>query len=71
MKVEALSTIVSPVNWVYSVRNFLDDWGAPHWLVNRFSLNSPVSLAIFTLFDMVHQKLGHGALLRVVLQRPD
>ena len=71
MKVETLSTIVSPVNWVYSIRNFLDDWGAPHWLVNRFSLNSPVSLAVFTLFDMVHQKLGHGALLRVVLQRPD
>ena len=71
MKVETLSTIVSPVNWVYSIRNFLDDWGAPHWLINRFSLNSPISLAIFTLFDMVHQKLGHGALLRVVLQRPD
>ncbi len=71
MQVASLSTIVSPVNWVYSIRNFLDDWGAPRWLVNRFSLNSPVSLAVFTLFDTVHQWLGHGALLRVVLQRPD
>jgi SAM-dependent methyltransferase len=71
MEVDQLSTIVSPVNWVYSIRNFLDDWGAPNWLVNRFSLNSPVSLAIFTLFDNLHQWLGHGALLRVVLQNPE
>ncbi len=71
MEVASLSTIVSPVNWVYSIRNLLDDWGAPRWLVNRFTLNSPVSLAVFTLFDTVHQWLGHGALLRVVLQRPD
>lgn len=70
MNVVELSTIVSPVNWVYSIRNFLDDWGAPIWLVNRFSLHSPVSLAFFTLFDTLHQWMGHGALLRVVLENP-
>ena len=29
---------VSPVNWTYSVRNALDDWDAPRWLVDQFSL---------------------------------
>ena len=27
--VDELDTMVSPVNWVYSLRNALDDWGAP------------------------------------------
>src|SRR6185312_14914581 len=36
-------TIVSPVNWTYSVRNALDDVGAPRWLVKQFSLNTPVT----------------------------
>ncbi len=70
LEVDTLTTIVSPVNWVYSLRNFLMDWGAPMWLVNQFSLRSTLSLGIFTLFDMVHQALGHGALLKVTLRRP-
>ena len=37
--------MVSPVNWVYSVRNALDDWGAPRVVVEWFSLESPVPLA--------------------------
>lgn len=69
-EVHNLSTIVSPVNWVYSVRNMLDDLGAPAWLVNRFSLRSPVSLAAFTVIDTFHQLAGQGALLRAVLRRP-
>lgn len=69
-EVESMTTVVSPVNWVYSIRNSLDDLGAPAWLVNRFSLRSPVSLAAFTLFDMLHQLAGRGALLRAVLRRP-
>jgi ubiquinone/menaquinone biosynthesis C-methylase UbiE len=59
----SIETIVSPVNWVYSVRNLLDDYGAPRWLVDRFSLSSVVSLSGFTVFDMVHQLFGRGALL--------
>ncbi|NJO56805.1 MAG: class I SAM-dependent methyltransferase [Rhodospirillales bacterium] len=67
---ERIRTIVSPVNWTYSVRNMLDDNGAPHWLVNWFSLKSPISLAFFTLFDMCHQLFGRGALMQAVLRRP-
>jgi SAM-dependent methyltransferase len=70
MEVASLGTIVSPVNWVYSIRNALVDWGAPKWLINQFSLSSTLSLGVFTLFDMVHQFFGHGALLRAVLRRP-
>ncbi len=70
LDVERLATIVSPVNWVYSVRNALVDLGAPSAVVERFSLASPGSLAIFTLLDAVQQRMGHGALLRAILRRP-
>ena len=70
MEVETLTTIVSPVNWVYSIRNILFDLGAPPWLINRFSLKSIGSLAAFTAFDTLHQLAGRGALLRAVLRRP-
>lgn len=69
-EVESLATIVSPVNWVYSIRNALVDWGAPSWLVERFSLKSTGSLAIFTAVDTVFQLAGKGALLHAVLRRP-
>jgi SAM-dependent methyltransferase len=67
--VESLQTMTSPVNWTYSVRNLLDDWGAPRWLVNRFTLQSPITLAVATLWDMLHRLLGRGALLCVTLAR--
>jgi SAM-dependent methyltransferase len=35
-EVAELGTMMSPVNWVYSVRNALDDWGASRDLVDRF-----------------------------------
>jgi SAM-dependent methyltransferase len=70
LDVVELKTIVSPVNWVYSIRNMLQDWGAPQWLVNQFSLSTPITLGFFTLFDMVNQCFGRGALLRAVLRRP-
>jgi cation diffusion facilitator CzcD-associated flavoprotein CzcO/SAM-dependent methyltransferase len=60
---EKIETIVSPVNWVYSIHNYLVARRAPEWLVNRFTLKSPVSLGIFTMLDMVLQKVGRGALL--------
>jgi SAM-dependent methyltransferase len=69
-EVEEMATILSPVNWTYSVRNALVDYGALSWLVNRFSLQSPGSLSVFTAFDALFQALGRGALLRAFLRRP-
>lgn len=70
LEMEALTTVVSPVNWVYSLRNTLVDWGAPAWLIKQFSLSSTISLGIFTLFDLLHQAIGKGALMRAILKRP-
>lgn len=66
-----IETIVSPVNWVYSIRNWLDDSGAPRWLVKQFSLETPVTLGVFTLVDSVFRLFGRGALLRATFQKPD
>ena len=70
LEVEAIETIVSPVNWVYSIHNGLVDMQAPQWLVDRFSLKSPVSLGVFTLLDMALQRTGRGALLNAYLRKP-
>ena len=69
-EVEQIKTILTPVNWTYSVHNTLEDWGAPRWLVNRFTLASPGSLAVFTVLDGVLQAAGRGGLLRAVLRKP-
>ena len=69
-EVESLGTMMSPVNWVYSARNALDDWGASRRVVDRLSLESPVALAAGTALDSLHQLVGRGALLRAVLRRP-
>ena len=66
-KVESITTQVSPVNWVYTIHNYLVGKNAPSWLVNRFTLSSTVSLSFFTLLDMGLQKIKKGALLRVIL----
>lgn len=71
LEVEKVTTMVSPVNWVYSVRNLLDDWGASPRLVNQFSLESSPSLALFTALDTGLRLVGRGALLNAVLRRPD
>ena len=68
--VHHMSTILSPVNWTYSVHNALVDWSAPRWLVNRFTLASPGSLAVFTVLDWFHVLAGHGGLVRAVLTKP-
>ena len=70
LEVDSLTTIVSPVNWVYSIHFALVDWQAPQWLINCFTLNSTLSLGVFTLIDMVFQWLGRGTLMRVILKRP-
>ena len=69
MEVETLTTQVSPVNWVYSIRNRLTDNRAPSWLINQFSLKSTVSLVTFTLLDTINNLVGRGALLNAVLRR--
>ena len=69
LEVETMGTMMSPVNWVYSARNALDDWGASATVVDHFSLESPVALAAGTAFDTLHQLAGRGALLRAILRR--
>ncbi len=70
LDVVKIKTAMSPVNQVYSIRNWINDWGAPRWLVNRFSLKSTVSLSFFTLVDMMFSLLGCGAILQATFQRP-
>lgn len=67
---EKIVTVVSPVNWTYSIRNLLDDAEAPRFAVNFFSLKSPVALAAFTIFDTILQFFGKGALLNAHLRKP-
>lgn len=66
----SLRTIVSPVNWVYSIHNLLVDKRAPRWLIRRFTLKSPLALSAFTLLDMLLQQVGRGALLNAHLTKP-
>ncbi len=70
LEVESVANVASPVNWVYSLRNRLVDRGASRWLVERFSLRTPVSLGIFTVLDTVLSWFGRGCLLRAVLRKP-
>jgi SAM-dependent methyltransferase len=70
LEVEEIKTVLSPVNWVYSLRNVLTDWGAPRWVADRFSLHGAGALTLFTLVDAVYQVFGRGALLRATLSRP-
>lgn len=69
-EVNDILTIVSPVNWVYSFHNYLVDKNAPRWLINQFTLKSPISLTVFTLLDMILQKIGRGALLNAYFTKP-
>lgn len=70
LEVESVRSAVSPVNWTYSIRNLLVDWDAPRWLINRFSLRSPVGLAVFTLLDLPLNLIGRGAILHGVFKKP-
>jgi SAM-dependent methyltransferase len=69
-EVAAMTTLVSPVNWVYSIRNWLVGRKSPAWLIDQFSLRTPASLGVFTVVDMVLQRFGRGALLNAVLRKP-
>ena len=69
-EVERMGTMMSPVNFTYTVHNALEDWGAPSWVVKRFTLESALALAFFTMVDTFAGWFGRGALLRAVLRRP-
>jgi len=69
-EVESLKTIISPVNWVYSIHNALIARDKPKWLVDRFTLRSSFSLSVFTVLDFIFQKFGRGALLKGVFRKP-
>jgi SAM-dependent methyltransferase len=64
LECERVVTDFSPVNWTYSLRNTMDDWGAPSWLVNFFSLKSVPVLAIATAIDWPMSAFRRGAILR-------
>lgn len=68
---EWVRTAISPVNCVYSIRNALVAHRAPAWLVNRFSLASPVSLGVFTIIDYMFRRFGKGGLVRASFAAPD
>ena len=70
LEVEEITTIVSPVNWVYSLRNLLVDLRAPDALVRPLSLEGSVALALGTVLDMAMNAVGRGALLRGTFRRP-
>lgn len=65
-----ITTIVSPVNWVYSIHNYLVDHNAPSWLVEQFTLRSPISLGLFTMLDIGLRGFGREALLNAYLNKP-
>lgn len=65
-----ITTIVSPVNWVYSLRNTLVDLGAPTWSYQWLSLQGAAGLAAGTVLDGMMSLAGRGALLQATLQRP-
>ena len=69
LTVESMQTTASPVNWVYSLRNWLVDLHAPAFVVECFSLRSAPALGVFTLLDMGFQKLGRGALLTMIARK--
>ena len=69
LEVVQVGTTFSPVNWVYSIRNWLQDWGAPRALSEFFSLKSAPALAVFTVMDLPLAMLGRGAILRATFRR--
>jgi hypothetical protein len=69
-EIEDITTIVSPVNWVYSIHNSLVGKKKPQWLIERFTLKSSFSLFFFTIVDFVLQKFGKGSLLQATLRKP-
>jgi len=70
LEVDQLTTMASPVNWTYSLRNYLQDKGYGPRVVSQLALDRPIPLAVFTVVDLAAVALRRGALLRAVLTRP-
>ena len=70
LEVQDMTTLLTPLNWLYSIHNALVDWRAPSWLVNRFTMRSWGALTLFTLFDGLQQLAGRGGILQGIFQRP-
>jgi SAM-dependent methyltransferase len=70
LEVVRIQTLVSPVNWTYTVHNWLKDKGAPRFLYSQFGLDKPLPLAVFTIMDSFLAAIGKGAILGVVLRKP-
>ena len=70
LEVVRIRTLVSPVNWTYTMHNWLKDIGAPRFLYSQFGLDKPLPLAFFTVMDSVLAAFGKGAILGVVLRKP-
>lgn len=70
-RVRQVRTLVSPVNWVYSVRNAVVDAGGPRWLADRLGLSAAPALGAGTALDFVCQLVGHGAILQAVFVNPE
>ncbi len=68
-EIEIVKTILSPVNWVYSIHNFLVARHKSHHLINKFTLKSTLSLTVFTALDFILQKFGRGGLLEATLRK--
>jgi len=70
LAVRRVRTILSPVNWVYSLRNLAVDLGASDRVAAHLSLSAPVALAAGTVWDACWCAAGRGALLAADLERP-
>lgn len=70
LEVVRIRTLVSPVNWTYTVHNWLKDRGAPSFVYSQFGLEKPLPLAFFTIMDTFLAAIGKGAILGVVLRKP-
>lgn len=70
LEVERAATMVTPVNWVYTLHNALADYGASAGVLRHASLSAAPALSLFTAVNAVEQFAGRGGLLEVVLRRP-
>jgi SAM-dependent methyltransferase len=69
LQVSSLRSASAPYAWVGSVRNALDDWGAPPWLSRRFGRSSLPALGFAALVEALEQLRGKGGLVIATLRR--
>ena len=67
-EVDNFTTIVSPVNWIYSIHNSLVDKHKPKWLINQLTLKSLISLFVFTALDLYCKNLVKEHYYKLLLE---